>query len=113
MKNPTPSEANRIFDAPRRCAASTGSKRTLYPAFMKASVGVDDQDELARGVADACLDGGAVPFVVRMTNHPGASRRRLPAGVIDRSIVDHEDLVPRGHRAQLRDKWSDRCRFVE
>src|SRR5216683_2787206 len=37
-KNWTPSGPSRIFETPSRCAASTGSKRTLYPAFMNASV---------------------------------------------------------------------------
>src|SRR6185295_15842209 len=37
-KNPSPWDPSRIFDDPSRCAASIGSKRTLYPAFMNASV---------------------------------------------------------------------------
>src|SRR5690349_5365624 len=37
-KNLAPSRAKRIFDRPTRGRARTGSKATLYPARMKASV---------------------------------------------------------------------------
>src|SRR4030095_12410492 len=37
-KNLAPSRARRIFDVPTRARASVGSKATLYPALMNASV---------------------------------------------------------------------------
>ena len=59
-RKPTPSAPRRIFELPSRCRASTGSKRTLYPALMNASV-------VVVGVEN--------PFGSRCRNSSSCSRR--------------------------------------
>src|SRR6185436_4638978 len=77
------------------------------------TVGVDDEDELAGRVADGRLHGGAVAFVVRMTDDTRAGRGRARRGVVNRPVVDDDDFVPRGGLAQRGHERADRRSFVE
>jgi len=71
-------------------------------------------ENIRRGSAtDAALYGGAVSFVVRMTNDPCAgAARRLPCSIA-RSIVDDDDFLPGGAGAERRHDRANRCRFIE
>src|SRR5437867_10123854 len=77
------------------------------------AVGIDDQDESSGRVADAGFHGSAVAFVVWMTDDPGAGGCCARDCLVGRTIVDNEDLVPRGDAAQPLDHGRDRLGFVE
>ena len=77
------------------------------------AVGIDDQDEGARRLANAGLDRRAVAFVIGMSNDACARGRGSGRRIVARSVVDHEDLVPRAGGAQIGDERPDRRRFVE
>jgi hypothetical protein len=63
------------------------------------AVGIDDQDVLAGGRADA--------LVVRMPDHPRPASRRGRARAVLRPVVDDEDLVPGGGVAESGDDFRD------
>ena len=65
------------------------------------AIGIDDENELAVGIADTGLDCGAVPLVVGMRDHARTRGCGCPRRVIRRAVVDDEDLFP-GRRGQER-----------
>src|SRR5688572_17970395 len=64
------------------------------------TVGIDDEDEVARGLSDPGLHRRAVAFGIGMAYHARARRRRALGGRVARAIVDHEHFAPRGRSAE-------------
>ena len=58
------------------------------------------QDDLARGLADARLDRGAVALVVGMAHHPRPRRRGALRGAVGGAVVHDQDLAPGAARGQ-------------
>ena len=76
------------------------------------TVAVDDQDVVAGGAPDAALDRGAVALVVGMSHDQRARRLRARAGVVSRSVVHDDNLVPRRRLPERGDDVRDRRSFV-
>ena len=76
-------------------------------------IGIDDEHPFAYGASDAGFHGGAVPFVVRMSDDSCTGGGGPVAGVIVRTVVDDEDLLPGGGAAQGGHDGRDRAPFVE
>jgi hypothetical protein len=76
------------------------------------TIAIDDQHELTGGTADAALHGGAVAFVVGMTDHSGAGVLRAACRVVRRPIIDHDDLAPRSGTPDRRHHGRNREGFI-
>src|SRR5438034_1238739 len=116
--NFAPSRARRIFEAPARARACTGSNATLYPALMKASVvvvGVEKpfgsrwrnsrrHESLAPRNPDVRSGiGRPVRYAARPLSAAFPARR---------PVVHDDNLVPRRRLPERGDDVRDRGSFV-
>ena len=104
----------------RRAVASANDEvvfteaRDDAPGFFRRvlAVGVEDEDEVAGGVADAGFDRGPVALGVRMAHDLRASGHRRVRGPVARPVVNDDDFAPVGAGAQPGDDAADGTRFV-
>jgi hypothetical protein len=66
-----------------------------------------------RSPADPALDRRAIALVVRVADDARAGRLRDGAGAVGRSVVHHQDLVPRGGTGQRGHDVADDIGLVE
>ena len=76
------------------------------------SIGIENDDELARRLSDAGLHGRAVALVVGVLNHVCAGGMRRRRGTVVGAVVDDKNFVPIRPRGEGFDDGTDTGLFV-